>query len=175
MLSSTIRKWIFQSLPKSVVVGSIEYQAWVDYADRINVAEKLKEYPIAVTLRYFADRRDNRNSPANRLLRKVADQDIRYTKGERAVITLSINVHAANSPAIPAADIVDAYMTQLLTWYLRDLAEIEGIEVAGRGEVRDLSYLEGGVRRQLDIFIRYRIEYEETIPTIETVEKTLQI
>jgi|Deesub1362A_J573_1020465.scaffolds.fasta_scaffold01163_10 hypothetical protein len=179
MLPTDIKKQIFQSLPKSVVIDSTEFQAWVDYADRINVSEKLKDpnYHIVVTLRYFADRRDERHSPANQLFSKeVLDPDIQYTKGERAVVTLSINVHAKGDVGIPAADIVDAYLDQLLVWYLRDLPLIEGIEVAGRSEINDLTYLADSKtpRRQLDVFIRYELSYKETITTIETVEYTVE-
>jgi len=176
MLSS-LKQQIFQSLPKSALIGSVEYQAWVDYADRINVTEKLKDYPIVVTLRYFADRRDERHTPANQLFRKdVVGQDIQYTRGERAVVTLSINVHARGNANIQAADIVDAYMDQLLVWYLRDLPSIAGIEVAGRSEINDLTYLaDMTVRRQLDIVIRYDVQYQETVTTIETVEHTTDI
>ncbi|RLI76003.1 hypothetical protein DRP05_13740 [Archaeoglobales archaeon] len=179
MLPSDIKKQIFQSLPKSVVIGSTEFQAWIDYADRINVSEKLKDpdYHIVVTLRYFADKRDEKHSPINQLFKKeIVDPDIKYTRGERAVITLSINVHAKGDSNIPAADIVDAYMDQLLVWYLKDLPGIDNIEIAGRSEINDLSYLEDGLtRRQLDILIRYMIQYQETVITIETVEHTTDV
>lgn len=178
MLPSAIKKQIFQSIPKSVVVGSVEYKVWADYADRINVSDKLRDpnYHIVVTLRYFADRRDEKHSPANQLFKKEINEDIQYTKGERAIVTLSINVHAKGDVSILAADIIDAYIDQLLIWYLRDLPEIEGIEVAGRSEINDLSYLEdGSVRRQLDILIRYRMNYQETVKTIETVEHTTEV
>ena len=63
-----------------------------------------------------------------------------------------------------------------MVWYLRDLPNIDGIEVVGRSEVRDLSYLEdGSQRRQLDIFIRYRIEYSEVVTTIETLEHSTDV
>uniref|UniRef100_UPI002867E498 phage neck terminator protein n=1 Tax=Candidatus Hecatella orcuttiae TaxID=1935119 RepID=UPI002867E498 len=108
--------------------------------------------------------------------KEVLDPDIQYTKGERAVVTLSINVHAKGDVGIPAADIVDAYLDQLLVWYLRDLPLIEGIEVAGRSEINDLTYLADSKtpRRQLDVFIRYELSYKETITTIETVEYTVE-
>ena len=177
MLPSAVKQQIFQSLPKSVIVGSTEYQAWVDYADRINISEKLRDSNIVVTLRYFADRRDDRHSPANQLFRKVTEQDIIYTKGERAQITLSINVHTRGDVNVPPAEILDAYMDQILLWYLRELPEISGLEVVSRSDVSDLTYLGDGKtpRRQLDVFIRYKVEYEEVIPTIETVEHTTEV
>lgn len=173
MLSASIKQQIFKSLPKSVTLSGNVFDVWIDYSDRINVSKKLKEYPVVVTLRYFADRKD---SPANQLFKKeIVDPDIQYTRGERTVVTLSINVHA-RSKSIPAADIVDAYMDRLLLWYLKDLTAIDGIEVAGRSEVNDLSYLsDNTVRRQLDVFIRYIIGYQETITTVDTVEHTIDV
>jgi hypothetical protein len=173
-----LKKQIFQSLPKSVTINNTVFDTWVDYADRINVSEKLKNYPLVATLRYFADRRDERHSPANQLFDKaVVDPDIVYTWGERAQITLSMNVHAKGDVTLTAADMVDAYMDELLIWYLRDLPGIEGIEVVGRSDINDLTYLTDGktVRRQLDVFIRYGIEYQETVTTIETVEHTTEV
>jgi hypothetical protein len=177
MLPSDLKNQIFQSLPKSVVIDSTQYQAWIDYADRINVSDKLEDSPIVVTLRYFADRRDERHSPVNQLFKKeIVDPDIQYTKGERAQITLSINVHAQNDINTPAADIIDAYVDQLLVWYLRDLPAIDSIEVVGRSEINDLTYLaEKSVRRQFDILLRYVVEYQKTVTTIEEVDYTTEV
>lgn len=178
MLSSTIKKAIFQSIPKTLTIGVDNFTVFVDYADRINVSEKLKNYDVVVTLRYFADRRDDQSSPINQIYSKeLVDAgggyyDIKSTKGERAQVTLSINVHAKGSSNYPAADMIDAYVDSLMTWYLRDLPAVSNIGVLGRSDVKDLAYLTDGrtARRQLDIFIAYAISYSETVTTIETID-----
>lgn len=175
MISSSVKNQVFQGIPKSVILDGTQYDAWIDYSDRVNVSEKLKDYPLVVTLRYFADRRDEANSPPNQVFKKeVADQDIEYTKGERAQVTLSINVHAGDEADLPAAILIDAYLELLHVWYLRDLPEV--VKVVGRGEVADLSYLEDrSERRQLDIYLRYSVTYQESSNTIETVEHTSEV
>ena len=169
MLPITIRTAIFRSLPRTVSIGTETLDVHLEYADRANVTTALQEHDIVVTLCYFADRPDRAATPANRVFRReTVGDDVRYIKGERAQVTLSIQVHAADTPARPGDDLVDAYLALLQVWYLRDLPAI--VEVVDWSEIPDLSYLDDHRRRGMDIFLRYPITYTETVPSIETVE-----
>ena len=168
---------IFKSLPKTVTIGSTAYAAHIEYADRgKTVNEILKTNPIAVTLRYYADRPDRDATPANRQLgRSVVANDIQYKIGQKRQITLSINVHVKDSEAVPADKVITAYVGDskntglLLTWLLRDLPAIA--EVVDDTGISDLTYLENGIeRRQMDIILRYEHSYVKTVTTIDTVD-----
>ena len=174
MLPAATRTAIFRSLPRTLTLGTETLDVHLEYADRVNVTTALQEHDIVVTLRYFADRPDWAATPANRLFRReVVGDDVRYIKGERAQVTLSIQVHAADTPARPGDDLVDAYLALLQVWYLRDLPAI--VEVVDRSEIPDLSYLDDHRRRGMDIFLRYPITYDETVPSIETVEHDVAV
>lgn len=174
MLPATTRTAIFASLPRTVALDNDQLATYIDYADRVNVTTALQEHDIVVTLRYFADRPDRAATPANRVFRReTVGDDVRYIKGERAQVTLGIQVHAADTPARPGDDLVDAYLAALQVWYLRDLPAI--VEVVGRSEIPDLSYLDSHRRRGMDIYLRYPITYEEIVPTIETIEHDVTV
>ena len=169
MLPITIRTAIFRSLPRTVSIGTETLDVHLEYADRANVTTALQEHDIVVTLCYFADRPDRAATPANRVFRReTVGDDVRYIKGERAQVTLSIQVHATDTPARHGDDLVGAYLALLQVWYLRDLPAI--VEVVDWSEIPDLSYLDDHRRRGMDIFLRYPITYTETVPSIETVE-----
>ncbi len=174
MLPSIIRTAIFRSLPRTPSIGNDPLDIYIDYADRVNVTTALQHHDIAITLRYFADRPDRAATPANRLFRRdVIGDDVRYTRGERAQVTLSIQIHAADTPARPGDDLVTAYLAALQVWYLRDLPAI--VEVVGRSEIPDLSYLDSHRRRGMDIFLRYPITYEEIVPSIDAIEHDVTV
>lgn len=174
MLPAATRTAIFASLPRTVTLEKDPLDIYIDYADRINITKALQEHDIVVTLRYFADRPDRAATPANRVFRReTVGDDVRYIKGERAQVTLSIQVHAADTPARPGDDLVDAYLALLQVWYLRDLPAI--VEVVGRSEIPDLSYLDSHRRRGMDVFLRYPITYEEIVPSIDTIEHDVAV
>lgn len=174
MLPAATRTAIFASLPRTVTLENDPLDIYIDYADRINVTKALKEHDIVVTLRYFADRPDRAATPANRVFRReVVGDDVCYTRGERAQVTLSIQVHAAATPARPGDDLLDAYLAPLQIWYLRDLPAI--VEVVGRSEIPDLSTLDDHCRRGMDIFLRYPITYNEIVPSIDTIEHDVAV
>ena len=174
MLPAATRTAIFRSFPRTVALDNDQLATYIDYADRVNVTAALQEHDIVVTLRYFADRSDISATPANRVFRReTVGDDVRYIKGERAQVTLSIQIHAADTPARPGDDLLDAYLAALQVWYLRDLPAI--VEVVGRSEVPDLSYLDDHRRRGMDIFLRYAVTYTETVPSIETVEHDVAV
>jgi hypothetical protein len=174
MLSTTTQNAIFRSLPRTPSIGNDPLGIYIDYADRVNVTAALQAHDIVVTLRYFADRPDRGATPANRVFRReVVGDDVRYTRGERAQVTLSIQIHAADTPARPGDDLLDAYLAALQVWYLRDLPAI--VEVVGRSEVPDLSYLDDHRRRGMDVFLRYPITYDETVPSIDTIEHDVAV
>lgn len=174
MLPVTIRTAIFRSLPRTLTLGTETLDVHLEYADRVNVTKALQEHDIVVTLRYFADRPDRAATPANRVFRRdVIGDDVRYTRGERAQVTLSIQIHAADTPARPGDDLVTAYLAALQVWYLRDLPAI--VEVVGRSEIPDLSYLDSHRRRGMDIFLRYPITYEEIVPSIDAIEHDVTV
>jgi len=162
---------IFKTLPKSVTIGSTTYAAHIEYADRGKpVTEILKTSPVAVTLRYYADRRDNEATPGNRQLgRSVVAGDIHYKIGQKRQITLSINVNVKDSEAVPADKVIAAYVELLKTWLLRDLPTIA--EVVDDTGISDLTYLENDIeRRQVDVILRFEQSYTKTVETIETVD-----
>lgn len=168
MLPAATRTAIFASLPRTVSLEKDPLDIYIDYADRINVTKALKDHDIVVTLRYFADRPDVAATPANRVFRReTVGDDVRYIKGERAQVTLGIQILAADTLVRPGDDLVSAYLAALQVWYLRDLPAI--VEVVGRSEIPDLSYLDSYRRRGMDIFLRYPITYEEIVPSIDAI------
>ncbi len=174
MLSTTTRTAIFRSLPRTPSIGNDPLGIYIDYADRVNVTAALQAHDIVVTLRYFADRPDRGATPANRVFRReIVGDDVRYIKGERAQVTLSIQVHATTTSARPGGDLVTAYLAALQVWYLRDLPAI--VEVVGRSEIPDLSYLDDHRRRGMDVHLRYPITYDQTVPSIDTVRHDVDI
>jgi len=174
MLPAATRTAIFTSLPRTVTLDNDQLDIYIDYADRVNVTKALKEHDIVVTLRYFADRPDVAATPANRVFRReVVGDDVRYTRGERARVTLGIQVHAADTPARPGDDLVDAYLAALQIWYLRDLPDI--VEVVGRSEIPAIFTLDDHCRRGMDVFLRYPITYDETVPSIDTIEHDVAV
>lgn len=171
MLPSTTRTAIFTSLPR---ILADDTSVWIDYARRCNVTQKLTDWPVVVTLRYFADRSDTSATPANRVFRReIVGDNVRYTKGERAQVTLGIEVHAAATPVRPGDDLVSAYLADLQVWYLRDLPGI--VEVVGRSEIPDLTAIDDHRRRGMDVHLRYPILYTETVPSIDTVKHDVDI
>lgn len=174
MLPAATRTAIFRSFPRTVALDNDQLATYIDYADRVNVTAALQEHDIVVTLRYFADRPDVAATPANRVFRReVVGDDVRYTRGERAQVTLSIQVHAAGTPARPGDDLVDAYLAALQIWYLRDLPDI--VEVVGRSEIPAIFTLDDHCRRGMDVFLRYPITYEEIVPSIDAIEHDVTV
>lgn len=184
MIDSDTRRAIFQALPKEVVLGPESHALTVEYASAADVSTLLRAYPLVVTLRYYGDRTDEARTPSTRLLSiSSSDEGLAYLKGERTLETLSINVHA-RSPIrqteyyLPwvayfidytAEDIIHAYLDALQVWILRDLPKIIGVD--GRSSVSDLSYLEEGTqRRQVDVYLKSSISWEETVGIVETVD-----
>lgn len=162
---------IFKSLPKSVTIGTTSYAAHIEYADRgKTVTEILKTSPVAVTLRYYADRKDREATPGNQQLkREVSGSDLKYTNGEKRQITLSINVHVKDTETVPGDIVITAYAELLKTWVLRDLPAIN--EVVDDTGISDLTYLENATeRRQMDVILRYNNTYQKTVKTIDTVD-----
>jgi len=171
MTSSLDKNAIFKSLPRSVIVGIKSYAAHAEYTDRGKaVTEILKTSPIALTLRYYADRKDREATPGNQQLkREVAGSDLKYTLGEKRQVTLSINVHVKDTETVPAGIVIDAYCELLKTWVLRDLPAI--VEVVDDTGISDLTYLENATeRRQMDVILRYENTYQKTVGTIDTVD-----
>lgn len=169
MLTSIDKIAIFQSIPKSVTINAIPYAAVVDYFDRVVVSNLLKTKPLVVTLRYWNDRLDKTESPSNKMMAKDSTgADIVYLIGEKRQVTLTLNVYAAESAALPADDLISAYLDLLLPWTLNALMDL--VDVADRSAVSDLTYLENfSSRRQMDISIRHVIGTSKTFGTIETV------
>lgn len=171
MSSSLNKTAIFGSIPKSVTIGTTAYAAHVEYADRgKTVTEILKTSPVAVTLRYYADRKDLEATPGNRqYAREVSGQDLVYTIGEKRRVTLSINVHVKDTETVPADIVIDAYCEILKAWVLRDLPRI--IDVVDDTGISDLTYLENNTeRRQMDLLLRYDNTYQKTVTTIDTFD-----
>ena len=174
MLPAATRTAIFASLPRAPSIGNDTLDVHLEYADRANITKALQEHDIVVTLRYFADRPDRAATPANQVFRReVVGDDVCYTRGERAQVTLSIQVHAADTPARPGDDLLEAYLAALQIWYLRDLPAI--VEVVDRSGIPDLSYLDNHRRRGMDVFLRYPITYEEIVPSIETIKHDVAV
>jgi|Deesub1362B_J571_1020462.scaffolds.fasta_scaffold00525_23 hypothetical protein len=178
MLPSSLKKEIFKSLPKQVTIGNDTLSIYVDYADRVNVSEKLRSYPVVLTLHYFGDRRSDVESPLNDILEITSDGvDVIYTKGERERITLRINIHAKDHRGAEfhhRSDVVDAVVDELLLWYLK--LNIPGIATRGRSEVAALDFLAGDgiARRRIDFYLAYTLSYQETVTTIETINYEVQ-
>lgn len=160
---------IFRSVPKLLDAEDV----YVEYSDRCIISDKLKTYPIVVTLRYFGNRTDQARTPVNHILDVTRyDDDLIYTKGEIEQTTLSINVYAVDTATEKACDIIDRYLKQLKIWALRDLPEI--VEVVSRTGISDLSYLENSSqRRNLDIIFRSEFSYEETVDAVRSIDFTL--
>ncbi len=171
MTTSLDQEAIFKSVPKSVTISSTSYAAVLEYAGRGKTVDQLlQSKPIAVTLRYYGDRKDLEATPGNRQYgREISGQDLKYTYGEKRRVTLSINVHAKDKPDVPAGIVIDAFCELLKTWALQDLPGI--VDVVDDTGISDLSYLENDTeRRQMDIILRYDNTYQKTVGTIETVE-----
>jgi len=174
MLPASMKKEIFLSVPRNLTFGGSPLTVLVEYADRANVSEMLESNDIVVTLRYFADRPDAAASPTNGLFKKeVSGADIVYTRGERDVVTLSVNVHAHDTPARKADDVLHDYLNLLQLWIVRDLPEI--LQVIDRTGVTDLTWLDGTSRRAIDIIVRYSLTYRETVGTIDTVDEEVTV
>lgn len=174
VLPATTRTAIFRSLPRTLSIGNDPLDIYIEYADRANITKALQEHGIVVTLRYFADRPDRAATPANQVFRReVVGDDVCYTRGERAQVTLSIQVHAADTPARPGDDLLEAYLAALQIWYLRDLPAI--VEVVDRSEIPDLTAIDDHCRRGMDVHLRYPIAYEEIVPSIETIEHDVAV
>ena len=162
---------IFASIPKTVTIGTTPYAAVIEYAGRGKTVDQiLKDNPIAVTLRYYGDRKDLEATPGNRQYgREISGQDLKYTFGEKRRVTLSINVHAKDKSDVPAGIVIDAYCELLKAWVLQDLPAI--IEVVDDTGISDLTYLENKTeRRQMDIILRYDNTYQKIVGTINTVD-----
>jgi len=163
---------IFRSLPKSVIIDNqSELTAHIEYADRgKTVNEILKTSPIAVTIRYYADRSDNEATPGNRQLgRTLVADDIQYKIGKMRQVTLTVNVHVKDAEDVPADKVIKAYVDLLKIWVLKDLPAI--VTVVDDTGISDLTYLENGLeRRQIDVIIRYESSYTKRVKTIVTVD-----
>lgn len=172
MTSSLNPAAIFRSVPKAITVNNVTRTAHIEYADRgKTVTDLLKDHPLVVTLRYYADRPDPDATPGNQLLgRDVVGNDIRYTHGKIRQVSLSLNVHARDDDdTLQALDLIDSYVELVLLWVQDTLPGI--IEVVSDPTVNDLTFLEdGSERRQMDLVLRYKLSSTETVTTIETVE-----
>ena len=60
-----------------------------------------------------------------------------------------------------------------MVWYMRDLPQI--VQVTGRGGITDLSDLETTPRKDVDIFIRYKLTYRMTVPAVSSAQHTLNL
>lgn len=171
-MNTELKKQIFTSFVNAM--QDENYSVWVDYADRINVSRRLKENDVVITLAFFGDVRDNKHSPCNKLLavENLENCDIKYHLGERRRVTLSINVHS-NLKNEPAMDIVDHFINKAMVWYLKDLSKI--VEIVYATEVKDLSFIDGIARKQFDVTVRYTVEYEEVVPSIQTVRGMIDV
>ena len=168
MLSDTLKQAVYVSIPKSV--GDLT--ADVEYAESCDVSTALKTYPIVVTIRYFGEVTDS-TTPANRLYLIERDgNNVVETRGETERATLSISVFAAGNTHTARKNI-DTYLSELLVWYMRDLPRI--VQVSGRGGITDLSDIENTLRKDIDIFIRYRVTYPMTVPVVSSAQHTLNI
>ncbi len=168
MITDTLKQAIFVSIPKSV--GNLT--ANVEYADTCDVTKVLKSAPIAVTIRYFGEVTDS-TTPANRLYLIERDGDnIIETRGETERATLSISVFAAGNTHTARKNI-DSYLSELMVWYMRDLPQI--VQVTGRGGITDLSDLETTLRKDVDIFIRYKLTYLTSTPAVSSAQHTLNL
>lgn len=173
MLSDTDKKTIFSGLPKVLVIGSTEYTAHLEYADRgPAVTTLLKDHPLVATLRYYNDIPDIDATPGNGLLgRAVVNGDIQYTRGKIRRITASFNIYAQDTDTLPpAADLIDPYANVVLLWVQNTLPK--QMSIAVDPTVSDLNYLEaaGTERRQVEWAIRYELSVTESVKTIDTVD-----
>jgi hypothetical protein len=183
MISSALKKAIYQSIPTLVTIGSENLNIKVEYAERIPEVEE-SDCPL-ITLRYFADRLSEADSPINNVLETSTVvngpyTDILYTMGERELITLSLNVHATDSTMSHRADVLEAIIQDLQEWYLKDLpGVIESYDaiVKGRTQVTNLSFLSGDniARAGFDILLEYVISYSEQTETIDQENITLNV
>jgi len=173
MLSETTKAAIVVSAPKTVTFQGTAYTAVMEYADRKEVDEVLTEGDIAVMIRYYGDRKDREATPSNLLMGvDTSGTDIAYSIGEKRQVTLSINVYIPRGDKVPAADVIDAYMTAVQLWVINELADL--VDIADVGDVSDLTHLENGLeRRQVDITIRYQQGYTQTVGTIDTIQHDL--
>ena len=185
MIPAALKTAIFSSLPKTVTVDSDALNVEVEYAEKVaDVQARLASTgkPVLLTLRYFADRRSEGESPTDVLGRTTqpngAYEDIVYERGERRLVTLSLSIHALDveTPHYhDRSDVVEAYATALQTWLLKDLPAVleqHGAALRGSSPVADLTFLAGGsmARRSLDLFLIYTQSFQEVVTTIESEE-----
>lgn len=169
MIPASVKTAIFVSLPKTVT----GYTCFVEYASIAEVTAKLKTKDIVVTIGFFGGAKSS-SSPTNGFLGKVYSSvlhDIVYTKGEIQTGTLSIDITAKELPnsSRKAETVVDAYLSLLEGWYLKEARSL--IQIIGKSDITDLSALEeGSQRKHIDIYFEYAVGYEETVDSIETVE-----
>ena len=182
MLSETLKNAIFQSIPKTITIGADVLTIHVDYTDKIeNISKQLKTTPIVIALKYFGDHRSTTESPANDLMNVDNDgTDGILTKGERDLVTLSININAVDNEGASfhhRGEIVEAVASQMKLWQLRDLDAIDGIATRERAEVSDKSFMmdDSIERRHMDIFLLYEFTYQEVKNTIEIINETVDI
>ena len=182
MLSESIKEDIFKSIPKTITIGADTLDIYVDYTDKIeNISSQLQTTPVVITLKYFGDHRNTRESPVNDLMDIDNDgTDSIVTRGERELISLSISVNAVDYNGIAfhhRGDIAEAVVNQMLLWFLRDLPTVDGIATRERGDVSDLSFTmaDSIERRHVDIFLTYSFTYTETENTIETINETVDV
>lgn len=176
MDTNGIRKEIYKSLPKEVMVDGELLAVRVEYADRARVNELLKETSVAVTIEFSTTERWEERSPPNNVLKaEVMDTgDIKYTKGERVKSIVTINVHTTNrtDQKYPPDKLIMAYIDRLLIWSIRDLGRM--VERISKDKIKDIEYAhDGTAKRKYTVEIGYPIVYEEEIVTIDTVNATV--
>lgn len=175
MIPQTLKNQVFLSVPRTLDDQSI----LVEYADRVNVSTALDDHEIVVTLRYFADRPDAPASPLNRVFSvDLVDageglSDYQYTRGARNRTTLSLNVYARTTAALPADDVLHDYLSALQVWALRDLPEI--LDVVDLTGVIDLTDQDGTSRRGIDLIVRYPLTWTDTVTTIDDVQEEVSV
>lgn len=182
MLPESIKAEIFKSIPKTITIGADVLNIHVDYTDKIeNISLQLQTTPVVITLKYFGDHRNTRESPVNDLMGIDNDgTDSIVTRGERELISLSISVNSVKYEATDfhhRGETAEAVVNQLLLWFLRDLPEVDGIATRERSDVSDLSFtMDDSVeRRHVDIFLTYSFTYDKTENTIETINETVDV
>lgn len=182
MLPQSLKNDIFVSIPKTITIGADVLTIHVDYTDKIeNISKQLNTTPVVITLKYFGDHRSAEESPANDLMDVDNDGlDAVFTKGERDLVTLSINVNAVDNQGTAfhqRGEIVEAVMSQMKLWQLRDLDAIDGIATRERAEVSDKSFMmdDSIERRHMDIFLLYEFTYQEVENTIEIINEEVNV
>lgn len=182
MLSEALKAAIFQGIPKTIILGPDTLDIHVDYTDKIeNISKQLKTTPVVITLKYFGDHRSAEESPVNDQMDVDNDgTDVVFTKGERDLITLSININAVDNQGASfhhRGEIAEAVTNQMILWHMRDLDDVDGIATRERADVSDLSYMmdDSIERRHLDVFLLYELIYQEIQNTIEIINETVDV